>query len=168
MQNNSVNMNSNICTSPPMALSAVEPMLAARLTAVLGPPEEQLVSTMTGQNLQAIAWRIGFGQQIFNGTVEQGRGTDVTILMTTTGSLVTVRVNWSHSHGRANGAVSSAMHETVEAAVAWLLADGHGQLLPSARQAWLEACEHVSTLPHVASSIQACEPSRHTTAHVSR
>ena len=71
------------------------------------------------------------------------RGTDVQIYLTEGGSIVTDVTQWSRWQGESS-VHRAAVHSTGGEALAWLIADCHGDLGPASKEAWEEACKNAA------------------------
>jgi hypothetical protein len=129
-------------------LSPLDPGTIAHLTEQLGPAERHLLAVSSGRDVYTDGWTIGLGQ-IAGGGQNSSRGTDVEIVLTAGGNLVTTRRSWTRSpDGNESGAsATGAVHQTPASAYRWLINDGKGKLGPASKAAWLQACR---TLPLMA------------------
>jgi hypothetical protein len=78
---------------------------------------------------------------------EPHRGTEVEILLTSGGALLTIRRSWQRTRGGDSTLAQFAKaHTTPMDAYNWLVEDGDGWLGPASKQAWTESCRNVPAL----------------------
>lgn len=73
------------------------------------------------------------------------RGTEVEIYVTASQKIVTAVRQWTIWEGEAD-AYRAEVHDTPEAALAWLVADCGGTLGKASKEAWEEACSNCALL----------------------
>lgn len=119
-----------------------------QLTEKLGPPEPHVVGVDGDRDISTKGWIIGRGQTIAPGpgealTGELQRGTDVEILLTAGGTLITTRRSWTRTADGETVSQTGQAHSTPDRAYQWLIKDGKGKLGPASKQAWSQACRSV-------------------------
>ena len=130
-------------TDPRKPLAPLDAKLVAQLTTTLGPPEPRNFAKDGALDIAVVgAWTIGFGQTVAKSAPQSSqRGTDVEILLTAGGRLVTTRNSWTRTvDGSSEESQRSDVHETPDAAYRWLINDGNGKLGPASKAAWVQAC----------------------------
>lgn len=130
-------------TDPKKPLAPLDPQLVAQLTATLGQPEPRNFAKDGGLDIAVVgAWTIGFGQTLAKRDAQSSqRGTDVEVLLTASGRLVTTRNSWTRTvDGSREESQRSEVHETPDGAYRWLVNDGNGKLGPASKAAWVQAC----------------------------
>jgi hypothetical protein len=138
-----------VTTDASRPLAPLDPQLVSHLNQTLGPPASHLLERQGDRDLRVAAWTVGFGRIGVGGNDESSwqRGTDVEILLTEGGLLVTTRRSWTRSEGGGrHDSQTGQVHETPAAAYRWLLADGKGKLGPASKTAWIQACRTVPTM----------------------
>jgi hypothetical protein len=117
-----------------------------QLTEKLGPAEPHVVGVDGDRDISTKGWIVGRGQTIaqeLGRTAELQRGTDVEILLTVGGTLITTRCSWTRGLDGEEVSQTGKPHETPDLAYRWLVNDGKGKLGPASKQAWSEACRTV-------------------------
>jgi hypothetical protein len=117
------------------------------LAAKLGLPETWMVPRPGQLDAEVTAWKLGQGEIIVGDAAATHRGTTVEIWLTLRGNLMTVRRSWTKSaDGSRSDEQTSAVHETPEEALAWLVADGRNKLGAASKAAWVGACRSYSPM----------------------
>ncbi len=131
-----------------MTIDATKPLAPldldtrTHLTATLGPSKPHFVGISEGRDIHTAGWTIGLGQIGVGGNPT--RGTDVEILLTEGGRLITTRRSWTRgADGVDTVSQTGCVHETPAAAYQWLVNDGKGKLGPASKTAWVQACRAV-------------------------
>lgn len=135
------------------SIAPLDPQLAERLSATLGPPEPHIIKRDGDRDLALNAWVIGRGEVRATPDASQvERGTTVEIFLTNNGRLLASRTAWTRRPGVAE-AVSryASMPEAMpEALYRWLVQDGKGKLGPASKEAWTQACRNVPPMAGLA------------------
>jgi hypothetical protein len=135
------------------SIAPLDPHLAERLSATLGPPQPHTIEREGDRDLALTAWVIGRGEVRATPDASRvERGTTVEIFLTTNGRLLASRAAWTRRPGVA-GTVSrcSSMPEAMpEALYRWLVLDGKGKLGPASKEAWTQACRNVPPMAGLA------------------
>ncbi len=132
---------------PTKPLAPLSSQTIAHLTAALGPPQPRNFAKDGGLDIAVVgAWAVGFGRTLAAGNQQSSvqRGTDVEILLTASGRLVTTRNSWTETaDGSREESQRSEVYETPDGAYRWLVNDGKGKLGPASKAAWVQACRNV-------------------------
>lgn len=107
-----------------------------------GEPTDHRVKRDGDRDLSFRGWLLGESEHGSGGDYPSDwtRGVDVSIYLTTGGNWVTARRSWSSWQGESDSH-DAAVHDTPNAALAWLIEDAGGVLGPASKQAWESACD---------------------------